>query len=131
MDPLLNNLSPGVVKWISPETANLTKRLQYPIEIIQVATEERRKNGNSKKEGSLSASSRTNFQDIVNSDLPSSEKTPERLNTEAGLALGAGAETTARDLAVIIYYLLHNKDVLDKLRTELSTVIPTAMRLLH
>ncbi|OQE10007.1 hypothetical protein PENVUL_c005G07059 [Penicillium vulpinum] len=127
MNPLLNNLSPEVVKWISPETAKLTKKLQYPIEIINVATEERRKNGgNSKNEGLLSANSRTIFQDIVNSDLPASEKTPERLNAEAGLALGAGTETTARNLAVMIYYLLHNKDVLDKLRAELSPVMPAA-----
>ncbi|CAG8901779.1 unnamed protein product [Penicillium egyptiacum] len=127
MNPLLNNLSPEVVQWISPETAKLTKKLQYPIEIIQLATEERQKNGgDSKKDGILPANSRTIFQDIVNSDLPPSEKTPERLNAEAGLALGAGTETTARNLAVMIYYLLHNKDVFDKLHAELSTVMPTA-----
>ncbi|KAG6366820.1 hypothetical protein INS49_001001 [Diaporthe citri] len=127
MNSLLNNLSPEVVSWISPTTAHLTKKLQFPMDIIQSAVDERERNsstGAGAKE-KLSANERTIFQDIVDSDLPPSEKTPARLNAEAGLALGAGTETTARNLAVLIFYLLHNPDVLQKLRAELKTVMPT------
>lgn len=126
MNSLLNNLSPEVVSWISPTTAHLTKKLQFPMDIIQSAVDERERNssnGAGTKE-KLSANERTIFQDIVDSDLPPSEKTPARLNAEAGLALGAGTETTARNLAVSIFYLLHNQDVLQKLRAELKTVMP-------
>lgn len=63
---------------------------------------------------------RTIFQDIVQSNLPPSEKTPARLSAEANLLQIAGTETTARTLAVLIFHLIDIPTVLDRLRLELE-----------
>ena len=71
-----------------------------------------------------SATHRTIFHELKESNLPSSEKTAARLALEASTLLGAGTETTARTLAVTSFYLLENKSVLEKLQGELWSVMP-------
>ncbi|KAL5041487.1 hypothetical protein BDW71DRAFT_217824 [Aspergillus fruticulosus] len=66
----------------------------------------------------------TFFHDVLNSNLPAEEKTPERLAQEVQVVIGAGSETTAKMLAWTIYYLLENRDKLEKLKEELNRLDP-------
>lgn len=62
----------------------------------------------------------TVLQGIANSpDLPESEKTGERLHQEARILVGAGSETTGSTLDVIIFQVLSNHHVAQKLQEEL------------
>lgn len=114
--------NPDVVAVFSPQMANLARKLIYPLEMMQASAEEhaRQAEGFGEKP---SVNTRTIFMDILDSNLPESEKTPERLNAESSSVLG-GVETTTRSLAVIMFYLLKDPAVLAKLRDELKTVIP-------
>jgi cytochrome P450 len=57
--------------------------------------------------------------------LPPEEKKPLRLMAESSVFMGAGTETTARTLAVTIYYLLKEKEIGKRLFEELKGVLPT------
>ena len=57
---------------------------------------------------------------IVDSDIPESEKTPNRLYQEAITLVGAGAETTGSTLEHIFYGVLANPAILRRLKSELS-----------
>jgi hypothetical protein len=67
---------------------------------------------------------RTVFHEVRDGNMSEQEKKPFRLMGEASVFIGAGTETTARTLAVAIYYLLKNKEQGVKLREELKTVLP-------
>jgi cytochrome P450 len=66
----------------------------------------------------------TVFHDILDSDLPAQEKTAERLWQEAQVLCIAGTGTTAWTLSVIMFYLLADPKVLQKLRDELEKAVP-------
>jgi cytochrome P450 len=57
-------------------------------------------------------------------DLPEQEKTLERLWLEGQIVIGAGTETTAWSLSLILFYVLNDSQVLRKLRSELEAAIP-------
>jgi cytochrome P450 len=59
---------------------------------------------------------------IVHSDLPSDEKTFSRIRQEVGTITGAGFETTASALRLIIYHIYTNPAILQRLRQELSNI---------
>lgn len=59
---------------------------------------------------------------LDNPVLPPSEKQLLRLEQEGALLVLAGAESPAKSLTVIFYYLLANPSILNKLRAELSTI---------
>lgn len=73
-----------------------------------------------------SSSERTIFHAVMESDLPTSEKSEERLTDEAFAFIGAGTETTKQTLNGAFYYLLTNPDKLARLRGELVRAIPDA-----
>ena len=60
------------------------------------------------------------FQYIVNSDMPESERSNERLAKEAQVLLGGGTATTARTLGFISYYILANPSIRSRLEAELK-----------
>ena len=65
------------------------------------------------------------IRDDTEGKLPPEEKKPLRLMSESSVFMGAGTETTARTLAVTIYYLLKEKEIGERLLKELKTVLPT------
>lgn len=65
----------------------------------------------------------TLFRHLVNSDLPPSELTDERLSKEAQVLLGAGTVSTARTLDFICYYILSNPAIRKRLEAELRDVM--------
>ncbi|RYO73653.1 hypothetical protein DL764_010431 [Monosporascus ibericus] len=69
--------------------------------------------------------SRTIIDEILRSDLPSSEKTLNHVNDEVGTITGAAFETTAQTLRQVLYQVYSNKAILSRLRAELST-LPSA-----
>ena len=85
-------------------------------QIIQISAE--------KKNAHKDLSHPTIFHELLNSNLPDSEKSVERLTDEAQVIIGAGQETLAWILTVITCHLLSNPSVLRHLKTELQTAIP-------
>lgn len=72
----------------------------------------------------VKSSHATIFQALRDSHLPPHEKTDERLMDEGLILVGAGGETTAQTLAVLVFHLLKNPVALSKLTDELRTAIP-------
>ena len=70
------------------------------------------------------AEHRTIFEEVLESDLPPSEKQPERLGDEAQTVIGAGLVTTAWALAHATFYILNQPETLRKLQQELRTALP-------
>jgi hypothetical protein len=84
----------------------------------------------------------TIFNELLDSDLPAEEKSIERLSAEARNIIGAGrsieilslnydakriypaGESVASTLTLIIYHLLANPLLLEKLKLELESAIP-------
>lgn len=64
----------------------------------------------------------TVFHELLQSNLPESEKSDDRLAQEGLLVIGAGTHTTARTLAVGTFYLLNNPAVFSTLKAEIATV---------
>ena len=63
------------------------------------------------------------FRQILNSDMPESEKSVDRLSKEAMVLLGAGSTTTARTLDYICYYVLADSDIRAKLQDDLREIM--------
>jgi len=66
----------------------------------------------------------TIFHTLLQSDLPTSEKSTLRLAEEAMLLVGAGTHTTSWIITVIAFHLISNPPLLRRLREELRTAIP-------
>ncbi|KAJ5791538.1 uncharacterized protein N7518_008549 [Penicillium psychrosexuale] len=107
-----------LVTKLSPAATLVPRNRALFKDMIQTAVEEEK---TSQLEKSASQSI---FQDILQSNLPPSDKTPARLSAEAGLLVMAGTETTARSLAVILFLLLDTPYVLDRVRKELAQHMP-------
>lgn len=65
---------------------------------------------------------RTLVHEIIHSSLPPADKTFERTLEEVATVTGAGYETTANTLRLILYHVYANKDILRNLRRELAPV---------
>ncbi|KAK7428184.1 hypothetical protein QQZ08_005250 [Neonectria magnoliae] len=61
---------------------------------------------------------------IVHSDLPPEDKTTARMWSDVATVTGAGFETTASVLRLVIYHVFNNSQILERLRAELATVAP-------
>ena len=72
------------------------------------------------------AGHRTIFHELINSPhLPDAEKGTIRVIQEAGAMVGAGGESTSQVLTAMTYCILSNPSILQKLRAELKTLMPT------
>ena len=58
--------------------------------------------------------------EIMNSQLPPSEKTFRRVFDEVVTVAGAGFETTASTLRLIFFHIFSNRDILKRLRAEVA-----------
>lgn len=59
------------------------------------------------------------FHHVAASDMPESERSPERLAKEAQVLLGGGTASTARTIGFATYYILANPEIKTKLQAEL------------
>ncbi|KAL2822793.1 cytochrome P450 [Aspergillus cavernicola] len=90
--------------------------------IVERIIEEQKIQGSEKTTSQFSQP--TLFHDVLNSNLPPEEKSPERLAQEVQVVIGAGAETTGKMLTWTTYYLLENPEKLNKLKAELNRLDP-------
>jgi cytochrome P450 len=62
---------------------------------------------------------------ILESDLPPAEKTLERICDEVTTVGGAGFETSASVLRLILFHVFNNRNILQQLRDELASAQAT------
>ena len=65
----------------------------------------------------------TIFRHLLNSDLPPSELTDERLSREAQVLIGSGTITTAGTMNFITYHIMANPAIRKRLAEELRPVM--------
>lgn len=75
---------------------------------------------------SASSSKTTVFHDILDSDLPEHEKSPDRLYHDARDLITAGTLTASATLTEITFHLLNNAPALRQLKDEILLVMPDA-----
>lgn len=92
------------------ETDKWSQELNAQIEDIRKAEEEPK--------------TKTIFHEMLQSNIPDSEKETWRLADEAMVLLIAGMETTGQTLAAITYRLLTNPPILKHLKKELENALP-------
>lgn len=63
---------------------------------------------------------------IVHSDLPPAEKSFARVFDEVATVTGAGFETTANAMRLILFHVYSNADILQRLRDEVTAVQPSS-----
>ncbi|PWY94063.1 benzoate 4-monooxygenase cytochrome P450 [Aspergillus sclerotioniger CBS 115572] len=68
---------------------------------------------------------RTIFKKLTDPSLPAEERALRRIQDEVFTLLGAGTETTASTLMVMIYHVSQDEGIRDKLRSELKQIMPT------
>ncbi|KAI3319149.1 cytochrome P450 family protein [Xylariaceae sp. AK1471] len=83
----------------------------------------REKAASGSKDTSMTGAPVTIFRHLVNSDLPPSELSRERLSKEAQVLLGAGTVSTARTLDFITYYIIANPAIRKRLTEEVGEVM--------
>src|SRR6266487_5460425 len=69
----------------------------------------------------------TIFHELLNSDLPTEEKSNARLGDEAQLIVAAGLITTSWALSVSSFHIINNPQIAQRLRKELKTAGLTPM----
>lgn len=74
---------------------------------------------------SANGAQKTIFDALTDDSVPSKEKSTRRLEDEGLIVVVAGTETTARTLTLASYYIFPDKSLLQRLRAEIQTVMPT------
>jgi len=64
----------------------------------------------------------TMVHEIIHSNLPPADKTFNRIFEEIATVTGAGYETTASTLRLILYHVYANDDILQRLRKEIVSI---------
>ncbi|KAI0550319.1 putative cytochrome P450 [Xylaria curta] len=119
--PLMKSLPDSWVTTLNPQMGIYLK-FQRDVKTQIRDIQERRDNGKAlATEKKLHA---TIFHELLESDLPDNEKTADRLWQEGQIIIGAGTETTAWTLSVILFYILQKKPIFRRLIAELETAIP-------
>jgi cytochrome P450 len=65
----------------------------------------------------------TIFRHLLNSDLPPSEVTDDRLSKEAQVLIGTGTVTTAGSLCFICYHIMVNPAIKKRLQEDLKPIM--------
>ncbi|KAF2113824.1 cytochrome P450 [Lophiotrema nucula] len=115
---LFANLIPAwMLNWAEPrlKTFNNFKRLAKK-HILEAKAEKRKLTEDFSNRDSV-------FRHMLDSGLPESDLTLERLTREAQVLLGAGSVTTARTLSFITFYLLANTEFKLRLQSELKELM--------
>ncbi|KAI0205556.1 cytochrome protein [Astrocystis sublimbata] len=111
---------PGaLVRWIDPRQTSV---MEYGSEILAQVSQ-------AIKDSESKQPPDTIFASIIQSDIPRSEVTKERLHHEALAIVGAGIETTARTLTLSVFHILNNPSTYRRLREELFAAIPDSEKI--
>ncbi|KAH8671569.1 cytochrome P450 [Xylariales sp. PMI_506] len=109
--------APWLSKLLSEDMALLIKTLQTDIP-NQV------RSSKADQAAGIIRDRQTVFGSLLDSDMPTREKSLVRLTDEASAVLGAGTETTSWTLSVITYHLLTKPEIRAKLARELNAAVP-------
>ncbi|KAJ5558222.1 hypothetical protein N7535_008437 [Penicillium sp. DV-2018c] len=117
---VFRSVSPALLRWLQPQMADL---FDFKARLRQQAKETLLKQslGEVKRQGGKGRG--TVFDALTDLEVPAEERTLDRLEDESALLLGAGTETTARSIAMAMFWLIKEKEVLAKLRVELKSVL--------
>ncbi|GFF34528.1 trichodiene oxygenase [Aspergillus udagawae] len=117
--PLLLALPERVTAWLNPGMElffDFQRRCRKMIKRIVAAHNEK---GDQAVQNGASVNI---FEDILRSDLPAKNKSETRLAQEMQVLVSAGAETTAKAITYILFYLLNDPETMKKLKAEVETV---------
>jgi cytochrome P450 len=65
---------------------------------------------------------RTFVHEIIDSNLPPTEKTFDRIFDEVATVTGAGFETTSSVIRLFVYHVFSNAEILQRLRAEIESI---------
>ena len=105
-----------LVNYMPPSTALMVRTLQIDLP-------EKMRQAKAEIDAGIKYDRPTVFGTILESDLATWEKEPQRLADEAAGVIGAGTETTSWAMSVMTYHLLTQPNLLRKLRDELQQVV--------
>jgi cytochrome P450 len=115
---IMNNIPPKLMQLVDPRSSVMAA--------LRAKVKQQSSNTLKKRKGSVAKKDRqTIFDALLDPSLPPAEKTLARLSEEGLIILGAGTETTANTMSLAVYHLANNPPVLERLRVELKTVMPT------
>ena len=117
--PLLDSMPLWVTKYTSPEVYLVVRQQNVLLEQSKAIARNR-----GKSDYKETTSRPSMIQAFMDSDLPESEKQPERIKAEAQIAIGAGTLTTTHALKAGTYHILANPDIHTRLMEELEKHIP-------
>jgi cytochrome P450 len=110
-----------VIRWLDPRLKTFDKFQSLAKQQIMDAKSDNEKSGS--RDISMSSKSTSIFRHILQSDLPESDRSVDRLSREAQVLLGAGTVTSARTMDFLTFYVLHNETWRKRLQEELATVM--------
>nr|UYM26528.1 cytochrome P450 [Talaromyces wortmannii] len=113
---IVSRVPESIVVWIDPRSKKFIDYKKMTNRHIEIAKDQ-------KLQGAKVGSRPSLLTYLVNSDLPNSELSVERLSKEAQVLLGAGTVSTARTLDFICYYVLVNENIHRKLQNELADIM--------
>ncbi|KAL9608568.1 MAG: hypothetical protein Q9167_006614 [Letrouitia subvulpina] len=119
----------SIVLWVYPQLQSFTGLRQIAMKRIADAKQEKLDND---RKGTQTGDSTSLFRYIINSDMPESERSNERLAKEAQILLTAGSQSTSLALSHASYFILANRSLRSRLEKELEVpmsrypeVVPT------
>ena len=110
----LNATPPSIITWLAPDmelVVDLQNKNRAQIKDV-IRTEFK------------GATHPTVFAEVLHSRLPAAEKDPERLFQEGQSVLGAGSETVSSTLGHLMFYILDNPEIHQRLREEILPIMP-------
>lgn len=115
LDPLVRSTPGWMVRLLAPgKTAVLDLQQSILDTVMDSASQEAKP-----------SKATTLVHKLIDPELPPEERTKKRIEEESLIFLAAGTETTGRTLTIASYHLARNMDVLERLREEVKTVLPT------
>ncbi|QSZ30614.1 hypothetical protein DSL72_000171 [Monilinia vaccinii-corymbosi] len=117
---ILGYIPESILLWAFPQGQHFTRFKTIAHQNILKAKQEK----SATKNKSTAANEHVSlFRFIVNSDMPESELSDDRLTKEAQVILAAGTASSARALSFISYYILANEHIRTRLQGELKEVM--------
>ncbi|GFF32208.1 trichodiene oxygenase [Aspergillus udagawae] len=111
----------SILAKLDPGTQTFNKFKMMCDNHLRVAKREKASLGS--KDTSMMGGRPTIFRHLLNSDLPPSELTDDRLSKEAQVLIGTGTVTTAGSLCFICYHIMVNPAIKKRLQEDLKPIM--------
>ncbi|EPE24159.1 Cytochrome P450 [Glarea lozoyensis ATCC 20868] len=114
---LLAKLPDAVAVILNPDLKPIVEYKHNMTAQINAIKQARDKGENNPAKGTI-------FNEVLDSNLPASEKTTTRLSDEAAGIVGGGIETTKWSATVMCFHIINNPPIHSRLRDELKNAFP-------